>query len=58
MEEELHKRIVGQHEAIKSVSQAIRRTRAGLQDPNRPVGSFIFLGPTGVGKTETRPGAR
>jgi ATP-dependent Clp protease ATP-binding subunit ClpC len=53
MEEELHKRIVGQNEAIKSVSQAIRRTRAGLKDPKRPSGSFIFLGPSGVGKTET-----
>ena len=52
MEEELHKRIVGQNEAIKSVSQAIRRTRAGLKDPKRPSGSFIFLGPSGVGKTE------
>jgi ATP-dependent Clp protease ATP-binding subunit ClpC len=53
MEEELHKRIVGQHDAIKAVSQAIRRTRAGLKDPKRPSGSFIFLGPSGVGKTET-----
>jgi ATP-dependent Clp protease ATP-binding subunit ClpC len=53
MEEELHKRIIGQHDAIKSVSQAIRRTRSGLKDPKRPAGSFIFLGPTGVGKTET-----
>src|SRR6266513_154098 len=53
MEEELHKRIVGQNEAIKAVSQAIRRTRAGLKDPKRPSGSFIFLGPSGVGKTET-----
>src|SRR5205823_4236386 len=53
MEEELDKRIVGQNEAIKSVSQAIRRTRAGLKDPKRPSGSFIFLGPSGVGKTET-----
>jgi ATP-dependent Clp protease ATP-binding subunit ClpC len=53
MEEELHKRIVGQEEAIKAVSRAIRRTRAGLKDPKRPSGSFIFLGPSGVGKTET-----
>ncbi|MBT1003286.1 ATP-dependent Clp protease ATP-binding subunit [Paenarthrobacter sp. DKR-5] len=52
MEEELHKRVVGQDEAIKSLSQAIRRTRAGLKDPKRPGGSFIFAGPTGVGKTE------
>ncbi len=53
MEEELHKRIVGQNEAIEAVSKAIRRTRAGLKDPKRPAGSFIFLGPSGVGKTET-----
>jgi len=52
MEEELHHRIVGQDEAVKAVSQAIRRTRAGLKDPKRPSGSFIFLGPSGVGKTE------
>src|SRR5690242_13479360 len=52
MEDELHKRIVGQENAIKAVSQAIRRTRAGLKDPKRPSGSFIFLGPSGVGKTE------
>ena len=52
MEDELHKRVIGQHEAIKAVSQAIRRTRAGLKDPRRPSGSFIFLGPSGVGKTE------
>ncbi|WP_179389778.1 ATP-dependent Clp protease ATP-binding subunit [Psychromicrobium silvestre] len=52
MEDELHKRVVGQNEAIKSLSQAIRRTRAGLKDPKRPGGSFIFAGPTGVGKTE------
>ncbi len=52
MEAELHKRVIGQDEAIKSISQAIRRTRAGLKDPNRPGGSFIFAGPTGVGKTE------
>jgi len=52
MEEELHKRVIGQENAIKAVSQAIRRTRAGLKDPKRPSGSFIFLGPSGVGKTE------
>ena len=52
MEEELHKRIVGQEAAVKALSQAIRRTRAGLKDPKRPGGSFIFAGPTGVGKTE------
>jgi ATP-dependent Clp protease ATP-binding subunit ClpB len=52
MEERLHQRVVGQDEAIRAVSNAIRRARAGLQDPNRPLGSFIFLGPTGVGKTE------
>lgn len=52
MEDELHKRIIGQDDAIKSVSRAIRRTRAGLKDPKRPSGSFIFAGPTGVGKTE------
>ncbi|HEX6422787.1 MAG TPA: ATP-dependent Clp protease ATP-binding subunit, partial [Acidimicrobiales bacterium] len=52
MEDELHKRVVGQQDAIKAVSQAIRRTRAGLKDPKRPSGSFIFLGPSGVGKTE------
>src|SRR5437762_5974046 len=52
MEERLHERIVGQDEAIVAVSNAMRRARAGLQDPNRPLGSFIFLGPTGVGKTE------
>jgi ATP-dependent Clp protease ATP-binding subunit ClpB len=52
IEEELHKRVVGQDEAIKAVSDAIRRSRAGLSDPNRPTGSFLFLGPTGVGKTE------
>ena len=52
MEERLHERIVGQEEAVDVVSNAVRRARAGLQDPNRPIGSFIFLGPTGVGKTE------
>jgi len=53
MEERLEQRIVGQKEAIRAVANAVRRSRSGLQDPNRPVGSFIFLGPTGVGKTET-----
>ncbi len=52
LEAELHKRVIGQDEAIRSVSDAIRRSRAGLSDPKRPIGSFIFLGPTGVGKTE------
>ncbi|MBX6768080.1 MAG: AAA family ATPase, partial [Actinomadura rubrobrunea] len=52
MEEELHKRVIGQHDAIKALSQSIRRTRAGLKDPKRPGGSFIFAGPSGVGKTE------
>ncbi len=52
LEEELHKRIVGQEEAVAAVSRAIRRARAGLKDPNKPVGSFIFVGPTGVGKTD------
>jgi len=52
MEEALHQRVVGQEEAVRAVSNAVRRARAGLQDPNRPIGTFIFLGPTGVGKTE------
>ncbi len=52
MEERLHQRVVGQDEAVSAVSAALRRSRAGLQDPNRPIGSFLFLGPTGVGKTE------
>ncbi|UCC26894.1 MAG: ATP-dependent Clp protease ATP-binding subunit [Gemmatimonadales bacterium] len=52
MEDELHQRVVGQHDAIVAISRAIRRSRAGLKDPNRPIGSFIFSGPTGVGKTE------
>jgi len=52
MEERLHQRIVGQDEAVRAVANAVRRARSGLQDPNRPIGSFIFLGPTGVGKTE------
>jgi ATP-dependent Clp protease ATP-binding subunit ClpC len=52
METELHKRIIGQHEAIEAISKAVRRARAGLKDPKRPIGSFMFLGPTGVGKSE------
>ena len=52
LEDELHRRVIGQQEAIAAVSDAVRRSRAGLQDPRRPIGSFIFLGPTGVGKTE------
>ena len=52
MEERLHERVVGQHQAVEAVSDAVRRARSGLQDPQRPIGSFIFLGPTGVGKTE------
>ncbi|MBU8908647.1 ATP-dependent protease ATP-binding subunit ClpC [Desertibacillus haloalkaliphilus] len=52
MEEILHKRVIGQEEAVKAISKAVRRARAGLKDPKRPIGSFIFLGPTGVGKTE------
>ncbi|MFQ6008226.1 MAG: ATP-dependent Clp protease ATP-binding subunit, partial [Candidatus Zixiibacteriota bacterium] len=52
LEVELHKRVVGQHEAVAAVSDAVRQSRSGLSDPNRPIGSFIFLGPTGVGKTE------
>lgn len=52
MEQELHQRVIGQNEAVKVVSNAIRRSRAGLADPNKPIGSFMFLGPTGVGKTE------
>ena len=52
MEERLHQRVVGQHEAVEAVANALRRARTGLQDPNRPIGSFVFLGPTGVGKTE------
>jgi len=53
MEDRLHRRVIGQDEAIQTVSNAVRRARAGMQDPERPIGSFIFLGPTGVGKTET-----
>ncbi|EQD45676.1 ATPase AAA-2 domain protein, partial [mine drainage metagenome] len=52
LEDELHRRVVGQDEAVTAVARAIRRARAGLKDPKRPIGSFIFLGPTGVGKTE------
>ncbi|NCG21328.1 MAG: ATP-dependent chaperone ClpB [Rhodobacterales bacterium] len=52
MEDNLHQRVIGQHEAVVAVADAVRRSRAGLQDPNRPIGSFLFLGPTGVGKTE------
>src|SRR5215207_7717998 len=52
MEERLHQRVVGQHEAVEAVSNALRRSRAGLSDPDRPIGTFLFLGPTGVGKTE------
>ncbi len=52
MEERLHERVVGQEEAVEAVANALRRARSGLQDPNRPIGSFVFLGPTGVGKTE------
>lgn len=52
LEEELHKRVVGQDDAVTAVAKAVRRARAGLKDPKRPIGSFLFLGPTGVGKTE------
>ena len=52
MEERLHDRVIGQDEAVEAVANALRRSRAGLSDPNRPIGSFLFLGPTGVGKTE------
>ena len=52
LEKELHKRVIGQNEAVKAVAQAVKRGRVGLKDPNRPIGSFLFLGPTGVGKTE------
>ena len=52
LEEILHKRVVGQEEAVTAISKAIRRGRVGLKDPKRPIGSFLFLGPTGVGKTE------
>src|SRR6202023_2948555 len=53
MDDKLRERVVGQDQAVHAVANAVRRSRAGLQDPNRPIGSFIFLGPTGVGKTET-----
>src|ERR671937_1116712 len=52
MEQRLHERVIGQGEAVAAVANALRRARTGLQDPNRPIGSFVFLGPTGVGKTE------
>ena len=52
LEDTLHKRVIGQKDAVTSISKAVRRARAGLKDPKRPIGSFIFLGPTGVGKTE------
>src|SRR5207237_166409 len=52
MEEELHKKIIGQHDAIVAVSKAVRRARSGMKDPKRPMGTFIFMGPTGTGKTE------
>src|SRR2546429_5318469 len=52
MEERLHERVVGQDQAVEAVANALRRSRAGLSDPNRPIGVFLFLGPTGVGKTE------
>src|SRR5438046_10618506 len=52
LEEELHQRVVGQDEAVRAVADAVIRARAGIKDPRRPIGSFIFLGPTGVGKTE------
>src|SRR5690348_4959605 len=52
LEEHLHKRVIGQDEAVRAVANAVIRARAGIKDPNRPIGSFIFLGPTGVGKTE------
>src|SRR5207253_2588567 len=52
MEERLHQRVIGQDEAVSAVASALRRSRAGLADPNRPIGTFLFLGPTGVGKTE------
>ena len=58
MEEEIHKRLIGQDDAVKVISQAVRRARAGLKDAKRPIGSFMFLGPTGVGKTELSRGAR
>ena len=58
MEEELHKRVISQHEAIVAVSRAVRRARSGLKDPRRPMGSFLFLGPTGVRQDGAGPRAR
>src|SRR3712207_9171141 len=55
MEERLHRRVVGQDDAVEAVANALRRSRAGLSDPDRPIGSFLFLAPTGVGKTELAP---
>ncbi|MBP1587323.1 MAG: AAA family ATPase, partial [Clostridia bacterium] len=52
LDEEIHKRVIGQDQAVAKVSEAILRSRAGIRDPNKPIGSFLFLGPTGVGKTE------
>ena len=52
IEQHLHKRVIGQNNAVKSISDALRRSRAGLKDPSKPIGSFLFMGPTGVGKTE------
>src|SRR5690606_19318434 len=52
LEDHLHERVIGQDEAVRAVANAVRRSRAGLSDPNRPIGSFLFMGPTGVGKTE------
>ncbi len=57
MEEGLEKRVIGQHEAVRAISNAVRRARAGLQDPNRPIGSFLFLGPTGCRQDRTHQGA-
>ncbi len=56
LDETLHRRVIGQKEAVSAVADAVIRARSGIKDPHRPVGSFIFLGPTGVGETETRPG--
>ncbi len=58
LESILHKRVIGQEEAVSAVAKAIKRGRVGLKDPNRPIGSFLFLGPTGVGKTELSKAAR
>ena len=57
LDEVLHKRVIGQDEAVQKVSEAILRSRAGIQDPNRPIGSFLFMGPTGVGKTRACKGS-